>query len=59
MEYILIQFTLGWDFQAYQEINNGNLVRITDLDGNTLEYPDFPVEGYVVDSNPPKPIWTE
>ena len=57
MEYILIQFTLGWDFQAYQEISNGNLNRITDLDGNTLTYPDFPVESYVVDTNPPKPSW--
>ena len=57
MEYILIQFTLGWYFQAYQEISNGNLVRITDLDGNTLTYPDFPIEGYVVDVNPPKPSW--
>jgi hypothetical protein len=57
MEYILIQFTLGWDFQAYQEISGGNLVRITDLDGNTLEYSDFPVESYVVDENPPRPIW--
>lgn len=57
MEYILIQFTLGWDFQAYQEISNGNLVRITDLDGNTLTYPDYPVESYVVNANPPKPSW--
>lgn len=57
MEYILIQFTYGWNFQAYQEINNGVLVRITDLDGNTLTYPDFPVEAHVVDANPPKPTW--
>ena len=57
MEYILIQFTLGWDIQAYQEVSNGNVVRITDLDGNTLTLPDFPVEGYVVDANPPRPIW--
>jgi hypothetical protein len=57
MEYILIQFTLGWDIQAYQEVSGGNLVRITDLDGNTLTLPDFPVEGYVVDDNPPRPTW--
>ena len=57
MEYILIQFTLGWDFQAYQEISNGSLVRIVDLDGNTLEYPDFAIESYVVDSNPERPTW--
>lgn len=57
MEYILIQFTKGWDFQAYQEISNGSLVRITDLEGNTLEYPNFPVESSVLDINPPKPTW--
>jgi len=57
MEYILIQFTLGWDFQAYQEISNGSLVRITDLDGNTLEYPEFGVESKVIDTNPQRPTW--
>jgi hypothetical protein len=57
MQYILIQFTLGWDFQAYQEISNGNLVRITDLDGNTLIYPDFPVESEVIDANSTTPTW--
>ena len=57
MDYILIQFTHGWDIQAYQEISNGTLVRITDLDGNTLTLPDFPVESYVIDSNPQKPEW--
>ena len=57
MEYILIQFTIGWDFQAYQEISNGNLVRITDLDGNTLTYPDFGVESHVIDANSPRPSW--
>lgn len=57
MEYILIEFTHGWNFQAYQEISNGNLVRITDLDGNTLILPDFPVESHVIDVNPPRPTW--
>ena len=59
MEYILIQFTLGWDFQAYQEISNGSVVRIADLDGNTLQYPEFATESYVVDVNPPRPIWAQ
>jgi hypothetical protein len=59
MQYILIQFTFGWDFQAYQEINNGNLVRITDLDGNTLTLPDFPVESHVIDVNPPRQDWMQ
>ena len=57
MEYILIQFTLGWDFQAYQEVSNGSVVRITDLEGNTLVYPEFGVESIVVDGNPPRPTW--
>ena len=57
MEYILIEFTHGWFFQAYQEISNGNIIRITDLDGNTLEYPNFPVESHVVNPNPPRPNW--
>lgn len=59
MEYILIEFTFGWYFQAYQEVSSGNLVRITDLDGNTLEYPEFPVESKVVNANPPRPIWAQ
>lgn len=57
MNYILIQFTLGWNIQAYQEISSGNLVRITDLDGNTLTLPDYPVESNVIDDNPPRPTW--
>ena len=57
MEYILIQFTLGWNFQAYQEVSNGSVVRITDLEGNTLVYPEFGVESIVIDANPPKPTW--
>lgn len=57
MNYILIQFTLGWNIQAYQEISSGNLVRITDLDGNTLTLPDYPVESNVIDNNPPRPTW--
>ena len=59
MEYILIQFTLGWNFQAYQEVSNGSVVRITDLEGNTLVYPEFGVESIVIDANPPKPTWAQ
>lgn len=59
MQYILIQFTLGWDFQAYQEISNGNLIRITDLDGNTLTYPDFAVESHIIDADPPRLDWMQ
>jgi len=57
MEYILCEFEYGYSGQLYQEISNGNLIRYTDLDGNTLilegEY------GYlIVDSNSPRPSWS-
>jgi hypothetical protein len=55
-EYILCEFEYGYEGKLYQEINNGVVIRFTDLDGNTLdlsgEYGYF-----VVDSNPPRPIW--
>jgi hypothetical protein len=58
MEYILCEFEYGYSGQLYQEISNGNLIRYTDLDGNTLilegEYGYF-----VIDSNPPLPIWAQ
>ncbi len=57
MEYILCEFEYGYSGQLYQEISNGNLIRYTDLDGNTLilegEYGYF-----IVDSNPPRPSWS-
>jgi hypothetical protein len=56
MQYIFIRFTKGLDCEAYQEINDGNLVRYTDLEGNTLELPEV-TESYVVDPNPSKPSW--
>jgi len=56
LEYILCQFQYGYEGQLYQEINNGSVVRLTDLDGNTLELTGN--YGYfVIDSNPPRPIW--
>ena len=58
MEYILCEFEYGYSGQLYQEISNGNLIRYTDLDGNTLilegEYGYF-----IVDSNPPRPLWSQ
>lgn len=55
-QYILCQFQYGYEGQLYQEINQGSVVRLTDLDGNTLELSkDY---GYfVIDSNPQTPIW--
>jgi len=57
MEYILCEFEYGYSGQLYQEISNGNLIRYTDLDGNTLvlegEY------GYnIVNITPERPLWS-
>jgi hypothetical protein len=58
MEYILIDFTLGLECQAYQEILNGEVVRYCDLNGVTLELPAV-TESHVVNANPDKPEWAE
>ena len=56
MEYILCEFEYGYIGQMYQEINNGQVVRYTDLDGNTLNLQgDY---GYkIINVNPERPIW--
>jgi hypothetical protein len=59
--YQLIQFQYGSPVSmGYMEIDwmAGQCIRLTDLDGNTLDLiTDF---GYsVVDPTPPKPIWAE
>ena len=55
-EYILCQFEYGYEGQLYQEVNLGSVIRLTDLQGNTLnlenEYGYF-----VIDVNPQRPIW--
>jgi len=56
-EYILCEFQYGYEGQLYQEINNGTVVRLTDLDGNSLELQNE-YGYYVVDSNPPRPTWS-
>lgn len=56
MQYILIEFTFGLNCQAYQEVENGYVVRYTDLDGNTLELPEV-TESRVINANPPIPEW--
>jgi len=55
-EYILCEFEYGYEGQLYQEISNGVVIRLTDLDGNTLEVSgDY---GYfVVNNNPERPLW--
>lgn len=56
MQYLLIEFTLGLECQAYQEIENGVVIRYTDLQGNTLALPEV-TESYVVDKNYVTPEW--
>ncbi len=63
MEYILCKFESGYTGDFYQEISNGNLVRMTDLDGNTLNLPNPGEEGFipycatVINVDPPRPSW--
>jgi len=58
--YTLCEFEYGYEGTFYQEsgMNGEGLIRFVDLDGNTLN-----LEGaygyYVIDNNPPKPIWAE
>jgi hypothetical protein len=52
MQYIKIRFEDGQE--AYQEVFQGYVQRITDLDGNTI---DKPLSSCVLDPNPPTPSW--
>jgi hypothetical protein len=55
--YILCEFTYGYTGEFYQEITEqGNVNRMTDLDGNTLELTE-PYGAIVIDANPPRPSW--
>jgi hypothetical protein len=56
MEYILCEFEYGYSGQLYQEIYNGNVIRYTDLDGNTLNL-DGEYGYHIIDINPERPIW--
>ena len=62
--YILCNFEYGYIGNFYQEIDeNGNMIRMTDLDGNTLVLPlagepnCIPYGAKVINSNPIRPIW--
>lgn len=63
--YILCQFDYGYEGQFYQEVENGNVIRLVDLDGNTMSLPDAGetdhiAYGYfVVDAEPARPSWAE
>lgn len=57
MIYYKIRFEYGSPVEeGYQEIENGYVLRLTDLDGNTLDLVGN--YGYgVSDTNPPYPSW--
>lgn len=62
--YILCEFEYGYSGQFYQEVDlNGIVVRMTDLDGNSLNIPQsgepnfIPYGANVIDANPEKPTW--
>lgn len=56
MYYILIEFTVGLSQQAYQEVIDGQVVRIVDLEGDELLLPEI-TESHVIDPAPPTPSW--
>ena len=62
--YILCEFEYGYNGNFYQEINeNGIVIRMTDLDGSTLDIPQAGEDNYipygakVLNDNPKRPIW--
>ena len=56
-EYILCEFEYGYNGQLYQEVINGNVIRLTDLDGNTLNL-ESDYGYYVINEFPEKPTWS-
>ena len=57
--YILCEFEYGYDGNFYQEIDNGgNLIRMTDMDGSTLDLDiATPYGAKVINDNPTRPTW--
>jgi hypothetical protein len=62
--YILCEFEYGYSGQFYQEVDsNGFVLRMTDLDGLTLNIPQsgepnfIPYGANVVDANITRPSW--
>ena len=55
-EYILCSFNYGYEGQLYQEIYDGQVVRYTDIDGNTLTLEGS--YGYdIINDIPERPVW--
>lgn len=54
MQYYKVKFFSGTVTEGYQEVSEGNQVRLTDLDGNTIEG-DWSC--CISDQNPQIPLW--
>ena len=59
--YILCEFEYGYSGQFYQEVLDGNVVRMTDLDGNTLDLNSentiIAYGAFVINPTPEIPSW--
>lgn len=55
--YIEIEFTAGLEGFGYQEIENGDVLRLTDLNGNTLNLPEDGYGYIIADAHCARPTW--
>jgi len=57
--YILCEFEYGYTGQLYQEVLNGNVIRLLDLDGNEFDLISngTPYGYHVINDNPGTPTW--
>jgi hypothetical protein len=57
--YILCEFEYFYEGNFYQEIDNGgNVIRMTDMDGSTLDLDiAIPYGAKVINDNPIRPVW--
>jgi hypothetical protein len=55
-KYILCEFEYGYTGQFYQEIENGTVIRNTDLIGTTLVLENA-YGAFVIDAEPTQPSW--
>lgn len=54
--YILCEFEYGYSGQFYQEIENGQVIRNTDVLGNSLTL-EGEYGAFVIDAEPGTPTW--
>lgn len=55
--YILCEFEYGYSGQFYQEVDNGTVIRNTDLLGNTLILENA-YGAFVINAEPEIPSWS-